>query len=194
MPKKQELKKVLVIGSGPIIIGQAAEFDYSGTQALRALREEGIETILINSNPATIMTDKEVADKVYLEPLTPEFVKKIIIKERPDAVLPTLGGQTALNLALNLAEDGFLERENIDLLGVNLETIQKAEDREKFKMLMQELGEPVPASLTVSTMGEALSFKEEIGLPLIIRPAFTLGGTGGGIATTEEEYLSLIHI
>lgn len=193
MPKKQHLKKVLVIGSGPIIIGQAAEFDYSGTQALRALREEGIETILINSNPATIMTDKEIADKVYLEPLTDEFVKKIIIKERPDAILPTLGGQTALNLALKLSKDGFLERENIELLGVNLETIEKAEDREKFKRLMLELGEPVPPSLTINSYDEAIKFKEEIGLPLIIRPAFTLGGTGGGIATTEEEFKTIVN-
>ena len=140
MPKNSNIKKVLVIGSGPIIIGQAAEFDYSGTQALRALREEGITTILINSNPATIMTDAEVADKVYLEPLTAEFVKKIIIKEEPDAVLPTLGGQTGLNLALELAREGFLEKEGVNLLGVNLETIEKAEDRQQFKQLMKELG------------------------------------------------------
>ena len=133
MPKKQKLNKIVVIGSGPIIIGQAAEFDYSGTQALRALREEGIETVLVNSNPATIMTDKEVADKVYLEPLTSTYLKKIIIKERPDAVLPTLGGQTGLNLALELAREGFFEKEKIELLGVNLETIEKAEDRQQFK-------------------------------------------------------------
>jgi carbamoyl-phosphate synthase large subunit len=188
MPKNNDIKKVLVIGSGPIIIGQAAEFDYSGTQALRALREEGIETILINSNPATIMTDAEVADKVYLEPLTAEFVKKIIIKEEPDAVLPTLGGQTGLNLALELARDGFLDREGVHLLGVNLETIEKAEDREQFKQLMNELGEPVPDSCTINTPEEAMAFKDEVGLPLIIRPAFTLGGTGGGIANTEEDF------
>lgn len=188
MPKKSNLNKVLVIGSGPIIIGQAAEFDYSGTQALAALREEGIETVLINSNPATIMTDQEVADKVYLEPLTTEFLKKIIIKERPDAVLPTLGGQTALNLALTLDKEGFFKREGVELLGVNLNTIEQAEDRELFKQLMIEMNEPIPESLTVNNLEEAMAFKEEVGLPLIIRPAFTLGGTGGGIAHTEEEY------
>ncbi|MBD65867.1 MAG: carbamoyl phosphate synthase large subunit [Halobacteriovoraceae bacterium] len=192
MPKDKQIKKVLVIGSGPIIIGQAAEFDYSGTQALRSLREEGIETILINSNPATIMTDSEMADKVYLEPLTPEFVKKIIIKDKPDAVLPTLGGQTGLNLALTLAREGFFAKENVRLLGVNLETIEKAEDREQFKQLMISLGEPIPESKTVNTMEEALAFKETCGLPLIIRPAFTLGGTGGGIAYTESEFLSIV--
>lgn len=192
MPKDNSLKKVLVIGSGPIIIGQAAEFDYSGTQALRTLREDGIKTILINSNPATIMTDSNMADKVYLEPLNSEFLKKIIIKERPDAILPTLGGQTALNLALELSQDGFLDKEGIRLLGVNLETIEKAEDREQFKQLMLELGEPVPESITVNTMEEAIKFKEAIGLPLIIRPAFTLGGSGGGIANTEGDFLKFV--
>ncbi len=188
MPKDNSLKKILVIGSGPIIIGQAAEFDYSGSQALRALREEGIETILINSNPATIMTDKEMADKVYLEPLTVEFVKKIIVKERPDAILPTLGGQTGLNLALQIEREGFLTREGVRLLGVNLNTIEKAEDRQLFKELMLELGEPVPESKTVNAIDQARDFKNEVGLPLIIRPAFTLGGTGGGIAHTDEEF------
>lgn len=192
MPKKQNLNKIVVIGSGPIIIGQAAEFDYSGTQALRALREEGIETVLVNSNPATIMTDKEVADKVYLEPLTSTYLKKIIIKERPDAVLPTLGGQTGLNLALELAREGFFEKEKIELLGVNLETIEKAEDRQQFKNLMKDLGEPVPESMTITTYEEAKAFKDEVGLPLIIRPAFTLGGTGGGIASTEEELETIV--
>ena len=192
MPKNPEIKKVLVIGSGPIIIGQAAEFDYSGTQALRALREEGVITVLVNSNPATIMTDSEVADKVYLEPLTTEFLKKIIIKERPDAILLTLGGQTALNLALQLSKQGFLQRENIGLLGVNLETIEKAEDREQFKQLMIQLGEPIPDSLTVESLAAAIKFKESVGLPLIIRPAYTLGGTGGGIATTEEEFSTIV--
>lgn len=192
MPLNPNLKKVAVIGSGPIIIGQAAEFDYSGTQALGALREEGIETILINSNPATIMTDKEVADKVYLEPLTTEFLKKILIKERPDALLPTLGGQTALNLALKLSKEGFLEREGIELLGVNLNTIEQAEDREKFKNLMIELNEPVPESISVNSFEEAVEFKNNVGLPLIIRPAFTLGGTGGGIAKTEEEFFKIV--
>lgn len=192
MPKSEKLKKVLVIGSGPIVIGQAAEFDYSGTQAINSLKEEGIETILINSNPATIMTDKDLADKVYLEPLNEEFVKKIIIKERPCAILPTLGGQTALNLALSLAKEGFLKNEGIKLLGVNLETIEKAEDRELFKQLMIELNEPIPHSQTVNDLQEAILFKEEIGLPLIIRPAFTLGGTGGGIAYTEEDFTKFV--
>jgi carbamoyl-phosphate synthase large subunit len=192
MPRNTKIKKVLVIGSGPIIIGQAAEFDYSGTQALKALREEGIITVLINSNPATIMTDSEMADKVYLEPLTSEFIKKIIIKERPDSILPTLGGQTALNLALELAQDGFLEVEGVKLLGVNLETIEKAEDREQFKQLMIELNEPVPESLTVNTLEAAIEFKNKIGYPLIIRPAFTLGGTGGGIAKSDEDFSKIV--
>lgn len=193
MPVNRSLKKVLVIGSGPIVIGQAAEFDYSGTQAIEALQEEGIEVILINSNPATIMTDQELADKVYLEPLTPEFVKKIVYRERPDAVLPTLGGQTGLNLALNLAREGFFEKEGVELLGVNLETIEKAEDREQFKKLCIELGEPVPESQSVNTMEEAMAFAKEIGYPLIIRPAFTLGGSGGGIASNEEEFKKVVE-
>jgi len=192
MPKNNEIKKVLVIGSGPIIIGQAAEFDYSGTQALKTLKDEGIETILVNSNPATIMTDKEIATKVYLEPLLPEFIKNIIIKERPDSILPTLGGQTALNLALALEREGFLARENVTLLGVNLDTIEKAEDREQFKQLMIKLDEPVPESLTINNLADAIKFEEKIGLPLIVRPAFTLGGTGGGIATTKEEFISIV--
>jgi carbamoyl-phosphate synthase large subunit len=192
MPIISDLKKVLVIGSGPIIIGQAAEFDYSGTQAIESLQEEGIEVILINSNPATIMTDREVADRVYIEPLTTEFVKKIIYKERPDAVLPTLGGQTALNLALDLAREGFFEQEAIQLLGVNLETIEQAEDRKRFKELMIQIGEPVPESISTNSTSEALDFANKIGFPLIIRPAFTLGGTGGGIAHNEVQYRSLV--
>jgi carbamoyl-phosphate synthase large subunit len=188
MPKREDIKKVLVIGSGPIIIGQAAEFDYSGTQALESLREEGIEVILINSNPATIMTDKDMADKVYLEPLTEEFVLKIIYKERPDAILPTLGGQTALNLALALARKGILEREDVKLLGVNLKTIEQAEDREQFRELMKEMGEPTPESKICNNLDEAMEFANEIGYPLIIRPAFTLGGSGGGIGHNEEEF------
>ena len=192
MPVNKKLKKVLVIGSGPIVIGQAAEFDYSGTQAIEALQEEGIKVILINSNPATIMTDSELADTVYLEPLTPEFIKKIIHRERPDAVLPTVGGQTGLNLALELAREGFFEKENVQLLGVNLDTIEKAEDREQFKQLMIELGEPVPDSQTVNTLPEALKFAEKIGYPLIIRPAFTLGGTGGGIADNIEDFKTFV--
>lgn len=192
MPLNKDLKKVLVIGSGPIIIGQAAEFDYSGSQAIEALKEEGLEVILINSNPATIMTDKELADKVYLEPLTPEYIKRIIHKEQPDAVLPTLGGQTGLNLALHLAREGFFERTGVQLLGVNLETIEQAEDRELFKKLCHKLGEPVPESLTVNNMADAFKFAEKIGYPLIIRPAFTLGGTGGGIAHNEQEFRTYV--
>lgn len=192
MPVNKKLKTVLVIGSGPIVIGQAAEFDYSGTQAIEALQEEGIKVILINSNPATIMTDSDLADKVYLEPLTPEFIKKIIHRERPDAVLPTLGGQTGLNLALELAREGFFQREKVQLLGVNLETIEKAEDRQMFKSLCIELGEPVPQSKTISNLDDAVAFSETIGFPLIIRPAFTLGGTGGGIAHNIEEYKTIV--
>lgn len=192
MPVNKSLKKVLVIGSGPIVIAQAAEFDYSGTQAIEALQEEGIEVILINSNPATIMTDSELADKVYLEPLTSEFIKKIIYRERPDAVLPTVGGQTGLNLALELAREGFFEQEKVKLLGVNLDTIEKAEDREQFKQLMIELGEPVPDSRSVNTMKEAMDFAQTVGYPLIIRPAFTLGGGGGGIADNEEDYKVIV--
>lgn len=193
MPVNKKLKKVLVIGSGPIVIGQAAEFDYSGSQAIEALQEEGIEVILINSNPATIMTDQDLADKVYLEPLTPEFVKKIVYRERPDAVLPTLGGQTGLNLALTLAREGFFQKEGVELLGVNLETIEKAEDRDLFKKLCIELGEPVPESKSVNTIDEALEFAKHIGYPLIIRPAFTLGGSGGGIASNEEEFKKVVE-
>ena len=192
MPKDTSIKKVLVIGSGPIIIGQAAEFDYSGSQAIESLKEEGVEVILINSNPATIMTDSELADKVYIEPLTPEFIKKIIFQEKPDAVLPTLGGQTGLNLALNLAREGFLEKEGVKLLGVNLKTIEDAEDRELFKQLMAKIDIPTPESQSVNNLDEALKFKDKIGLPLIIRPAFTLGGSGGGIAHTDEEFSRIV--
>lgn len=191
MPLNPNLKKVLVIGSGPIVIGQAAEFDYSGTQAVKSLIEEGLEVILVNSNPATIMTDKETAHKVYIEPLTKEFLLKIIHKEKPDGLVPTLGGQTALNLAVKLEEEGHLKRLGVQLLGCRLDTIQKAEDRKLFKDLMQEIGEPVPESKIVTTVEESLSFANKIGYPIIVRPAFTLGGTGGGIAKTEEE---LIHI
>ena len=192
MAKDPSIKKVLVIGSGPIVIGQAAEFDYSGTQAIESLKEEGVEVVLINSNPATIMTDQDLADKVYMEPLQPEFVKKIIYQEKPDAILPTLGGQTALNLALNLAREGFLDKENVRLLGVNLKTIEEAEDRELFKQLMAKLGEPTPESKTVETLEQALEFAAQIGYPLIIRPAFTLGGTGGGIAKDEEAFRNIV--
>ena len=186
MPK-QNWRKVMVIGSGPIIIGQAAEFDYAGTQACRALREEGIQTLLVNSNPATIMTDREIADKIYIEPLTPEFLERIIEKERPDGLLATMGGQTGLNLAFQLAQAGVLERCGVTLLGTSLTSISQAEDREHFRSLMQEINEPVPASTIVSRVEEALAFAQEIAYPVIIRPAFTLGGTGGGIAHNEQE-------
>ncbi|GAB6929648.1 carbamoyl-phosphate synthase large subunit [Paenibacillus sp. JCM 10914] len=187
MPKNDTLKKILVIGSGPIVIGQAAEFDYAGTQACQALKEEGIEVVLINSNPATIMTDTNMADKVYIEPITLEFVTQIIRQERPDGLLPTLGGQTGLNMAVELARAGILEQENVKLLGTQLESIEKAEDRDLFRELMRELDQPVPESTIVTTLEEALSFANEIGYPLIVRPAYTLGGTGGGICATEEE-------
>ncbi|OZU90387.1 carbamoyl phosphate synthase large subunit [Virgibacillus indicus] len=187
MPKNTAIEKILVIGSGPIIIGQAAEFDYSGTQACQALMEEGYNVVLANSNPATIMTDQTVADKVYMEPLTVEFLTKIIRKEQPDALLPTLGGQTGLNLAVALEQTGILEEYNVDLLGTSLTAIQKAEDREKFRDLMNELNEPVPDSQIVNSVQEACDFADEIGYPLIVRPAYTLGGTGGGMCYTEEE-------
>ncbi len=187
MPLRKDIKKVMVIGSGPIIIGQAAEFDYAGTQACRSLREEGLEVVLINSNPATIMTDTNMADRVYIEPLTPDFLTRVIRQEKPDGLLPTLGGQVGLNLALQLAESGVLEEEGVELLGTPLEAIKRAEDRESFKDMMQSIGEPIPESVIVSTLEEAVAFALEIGLPLIVRPAYTLGGTGGGIAYTMEE-------
>jgi len=186
MPKK-EWKKVLVIGSGPIIIGQAAEFDYAGTQACRALREEGVEVILVNSNPATIMTDRETADLVYIEPLTVESVERIIERERPDGLIPTMGGQTGLNLAYQLAKRGVLERCGVTLMGTSLKSIDQAEDRESFRALMQELGEPIPESVIVSRVEDALEFAAKTGYPLIVRPAFTLGGTGGGIVQSAEK-------
>jgi len=188
MPKRSDIKKVLVIGSGPIIIGQAAEFDYSGTQACRSLKEEGIEVVLVNSNPATIMTDGETADKIYIEPITLEFVKKIIEKERPDGILASLGGQTGLNMAVQLANDGILERLGIELLGTSLQSIKKAEDRELFKRTMQEINEKVPYSAIVNDLDNAVAFVEKVGFPIIIRPAYTLGGTGGGIAENMEEF------
>lgn len=187
MPKNEKLKKILVIGSGPIVIGQAAEFDYAGTQACQALKEEGVEVVLINSNPATIMTDTNMADKVYIEPITLEFVTGIIRQERPDGLLPTLGGQTGLNMAVELARAGVLEQENVKLLGTQLHSIEKAEDRDLFRELMRELDQPVPDSTIITTLDEALTFAGEIGYPLIVRPAYTLGGTGGGICANEEE-------
>lgn len=192
MPKRKDINKILVIGSGPIIIGQAAEFDYAGTQACLALKEEGYEVVLVNSNPATIMTDREVADKVYLEPLTLEFVSKILRKENPDAILPTLGGQMGLNMAIELDNSGILEELNIELLGTKLSAINKAEDRDLFRSLMRELNEPVPDSEIVHTINEAVSFANDIGYPLIIRPAFTMGGTGGGLCDNEAELREIV--
>lgn len=192
MPKRTDIKSILVIGSGPIIIGQAAEFDYAGTQACIALKEEGYRVILINSNPATIMTDTEIADAVYIEPLTLEFVSKIIRKERPDALLPTLGGQTGLNLAVELSEAGVLEECGVEILGTKLSAIQQAEDRDLFRSLMNELNEPVPDSDIIHTLEEAYTFVERVGYPIIVRPAFTLGGTGGGICSNQEELIEIV--
>lgn len=187
MPLRKDIKKVLVIGSGPIVIGQAAEFDYAGTQACRALKDEGLEVVLVNSNPATIMTDANMADKVYLEPLTPEFVTKVIRQEKPQGLLATLGGQVGLNMAVELSKMGVLEEENVILLGTPLEAIKKAEDRELFKEMMELIGEPIPESAIVSSIEEAVDFSKTIGYPLIVRPAYTLGGTGGGIAYNQSE-------
>ena len=191
--KDKSLKKVLVIGSGPIVIGQAAEFDYAGVQACRALKEERIEIVLVNSNPATIMTDEEIADKVYIEPLTLDCLTEIIKKERPQGLIASLGGQTGLNLAVELDNAGVLKEYNVKLLGTNIDSIKHAEDRELFKKLMQEINEPVPESAIVSSFEEALVFSEKIGFPIIIRPAFTLGGTGGGIAHNEMQYQEIVH-
>ena len=187
-----KISKVLVIGSGPIIIGQAAEFDYSGTQACRSLREEGVTTVLVNSNPATIMTDEGIADIVYIEPLTVEVLARIIERERPDGLLPTLGGQTGLNLAVELADAGILDKYDVRLLGTPLETIKKAEERSLFKQLLIDIGEPVPASATVKSVKEAKELVKSIGLPLIVRPSYTLGGTGGGIAHTMRELEQIV--
>ena len=191
MPKIEGIKKVLVIGSGPIVIGQAAEFDYAGTQACRSLKEEGMEVVLINSNPATIMTDKDIADRVYIEPLTAEVVKKLIQKERPDSILPTLGGQAALNIAMELEESGFLKDENVRLIGTTALTIKKAEDRLEFKETMEKINEPIAASVVVESVDHAVKFANEIGYPVVIRPAYTLGGSGGGIAHNEEELVDI---
>lgn len=193
MPKDNSINKVLVIGSGPIVIGQAAEFDYAGTQACKSLKEENIKVILVNSNPATIMTDDNIADKVYIQPLTVETLSYIIEKERPDGLLPTLGGQTALNLAVELQEHGILTKYNVKLLGTDLEAIKKAEDRDLFKKLMQDIQEPVPVSKIVTSVGEGIEFAEKIGYPVIVRPAYTLGGTGGGIANNITELKETLH-
>ena len=187
MPKREDIRKIMVIGSGPIVIGQAAEFDYSGSQACKALREEGYKVVLVNSNPATIMTDPDMADRTYIEPLTPEVVAKIIERERPDALLPTLGGQTALNLAVALGETGVLDKYGVELIGAKLDAIKKAEDRELFKRSMRRIGIEVLKSGIATNIDEALRLAEEIGYPVVVRPAFTLGGSGGGIAYNREE-------
>ncbi len=192
MPKRQDIETILVIGSGPIVIGQAAEFDYAGTQACQALREEGYKVILVNSNPATIMTDTEIADKIYIEPLTVEFLSKIIRKERPDAILPTLGGQTGLNMAVELSRAGVLEECKVEILGTKLSAIEQAEDRDLFRQLMNKLDQPVPDSDIIHTLEEAYTFVAEVGYPVIVRPAYTLGGTGGGICENEEELIETV--
>ncbi|MEX2153700.1 MAG: CoA-binding protein, partial [Gemmatimonadaceae bacterium] len=193
MPRRADLHRILVIGSGPIVIGQAAEFDYSGTQAARALREEGYEVILVNSNPATIMTDPEVADHTYIEPVTAEFVELIIEKERPDALLPTVGGQTALNVAMALAESGALERYNVELIGANATAIAVAEDRKLFGEAMTRIGLAVAEGGIATTFDEAEAIVERTGFPAIIRPSFTLGGSGGGIAYNREEFEEIVR-
>ena len=192
MPRNNDIKKVLVIGSGPIVIGQAAEFDYAGTQACRSLKEEGIEVCLVNSNPATIMTDKQIADQVYIEPLTLESLKEIIIKEKPDSILPTLGGQAGLNLGMELAECGFLDEQGVKLIGTTAETIFKAEDRQAFKDTMEKIGEPIAASQVVKNIEDGIAFTNKIGYPVVLRPAFTLGGSGGGIAHNEQELIDIL--
>ena len=193
MPKRKDIKSILIIGAGPIVIGQACEFDYSGTQACRALRSEGYRIILVNSNPATIMTDAEVADRTYIEPITPEYVLKVIEREKPDALLPTMGGQTALNVAVALAESGELERNGVELIGAKLRAIRKAENRELFAEAMKKIGLEVPRGIFVRSESEAESALQQLGLPLIVRPSFTLGGTGGGIAETASEYFDIIR-
>ena len=189
--KRNDIRKIMIIGSGPIVIGQAAEFDYAGTQACLALKEEGYEVILVNSNPATIMTDTSIADKVYMEPLTLEYIAKIIRYERPDAILPGIGGQTGLNLAMQLEKKGVLRECNVELLGTSSESIEKAEDREEFKKLCESIGEPVIPSEITYSVEEAVAAAKRIGYPVVLRPGFTLGGTGGGFADNEAELLDL---
>ncbi|MFA4858926.1 MAG: carbamoyl-phosphate synthase subunit L, partial [Candidatus Margulisiibacteriota bacterium] len=187
MPKRTDIKKILIISSGPIVIGQACEFDYSGSQACKALREEGYETVLINSNPATIMTDPGMADRTYIEPLDPEFIEKIIEKERPDALLPTLGGQTGLNMGFFLSRAGILKKYNVEVIGANAEAIERAEDRQKFKDTMKSIGLGVPESGIATTVEEGMALAEKLGFPLILRPAFTMGGAGGSCVYNVEE-------
>lgn len=192
MPLRKDIKKIMVIGSGPIVIGQAAEFDYAGTQACLALKEKGFEVILCNSNPATIMTDTSIADKVYMEPLTLEYVAKIIRYERPDAIIPSIGGQTGLNLAMQLNKKGILKECRTELLGTTSESIERAEDRELFKKLCEEIGEPVCPSEIAKTVEGGLAAAKKIGFPVVLRPAFTLGGTGGGFADDEQSFMELM--
>ena len=192
MALNKNIKKVLVIGSGPIVIGQAAEFDYSGTQCCRALREEGVETVLINSNPATIMTDTDIADKVYIEPLTAEYAEKVIVKERPDSVIAGMGGQTGLNLTVELYDKGIFDKYGVNVIGTSVESIKIGEDREKFKEMMNKINEPIVESETVTSIEEGIRVASSIGYPIIIRPAYTLGGTGGGIANDEDELTEIL--
>ncbi|MHB8638945.1 MAG: carbamoyl phosphate synthase preATP-grasp domain-containing protein, partial [Candidatus Acidiferrales bacterium] len=192
MSKRTDIKKILIIGSGPIVIGQACEFDYSGTQACKALRDEGYEVVLVNSNPATIMTDPEIAQRTYIEPLTKEYLEPIIARERPDALLPTVGGQTGLNTAIELAQSGILEKYGVKLIGASLRAIQIAEDRLQFKDACQRVGLEVPASAVVRETGEGVKLADQLGYPVVIRPSFTLGGTGGSIAYNREEFSEAI--
>ncbi|PKL94047.1 MAG: carbamoyl phosphate synthase large subunit, partial [Gemmatimonadetes bacterium HGW-Gemmatimonadetes-1] len=192
MPKRTDLKSILIVGSGPIVIGQGAEFDYSGTQAVRALKEEGYRVILVNSNPATIMTDPELADATYIEPVTPEWVARVIERERPDALLPTLGGQTALNVAMALVQDGTLEKYGVELIGANERAIRIAEDRAEFAQAMVRLGLGSPTGTVVTTLEEGLAAVAETGYPAILRPSFTLGGSGGGIAYNRDEFVAML--
>ena len=191
MPKRTDIQTILIIGAGPIVIGQACEFDYSGAQACKALKQEGYRVVLVNSNPATIMTDPEMADAVYIEPINRATVERIIAKEKPDALLPTMGGQTALNCALDLAREGVLEKFGVELIGASREAIDKAEDREKFKRAMLRIGLACPRSSLAHSMEEALQVQAGIGFPVVIRPSFTLGGSGGGIAYNREEFVTI---
>ena len=193
MPKRTDISSILVIGAGPIVIGQACEFDYSGTQAIKALKEEGYRVVLVNSNPATIMTDPEMADATYIEPITWQMLEKIIAAERPDALLPTMGGQTALNCALDLAREGVLARHGVEMIGASREAIDKAADREKFQAAMARVGLASPRSALAHSMEEALQVQAMVGFPTIIRPSFTLGGTGGGIAYNREEFIAIVE-
>jgi len=192
MPKRRDIRKILIIGSGPIVIGQACEFDYSGTQACKALREEGFEVVLVNSNPATIMTDPEMADRTYIEPIVPEAVARIIERERPDALLPTLGGQTGLNTAVKVAESGILDRMGVEMIGASLPVIRKAEEREQFRDAMMRIGLRVPRNGIARSASQAREVAESLGFPIIVRPSFTLGGIGGGVAYNWNELESLV--